>query len=195
MQGKFRESLELVNDIYEKTPRLRSAILFFLNRLPEKLNRSALCKYLYYADGHFYQKSGYPLFEVPFLHGEDAPEPLFINEIFHKMIQKGELEIVPFVKTVAHEGKPITVLQGMVLRTRQQPADIFTREEKKVLTSIALTLAGDLSLETRYFPQLYQHYTGTGLYELIPHMVFPKGRRPHLSFKAWARKIFRLMWQ
>ncbi len=188
-------SKQLVNDIYEATPKLRAAILFFLKRIPDKLNRISLCKHLYYADGHYFQKRGKAICELPYLHIEGSPQPQFFNEICMKMISKGELEVVPSVATEVRDGKPLIVLKGLVFRGIAEPPAVFSRDEQKVLNSVAATLAGDLSLETRYFPHLYQHYAGTGLFEVIPHMHFPEGRRPHLSWKAWARKVFRLMWQ
>lgn len=195
MEHNAHISRQLVNDIYESVPKLRAAILFFLAKIPDRLNRVSLCKHLYYADGHYFQKKGKPIGEVLYHHIEGSPQPIFFNEVCMKMIEHGEIEVVPSVVTEVREGKPVIVLKGMSFRGMVQPTFEFSRDEKKVLNSVAASLAGDLSLETRYFPHLYQHYAGTGLFEVIPYMHFPEGRRPHLSWKGWARKVFRLMWQ
>lgn len=186
---------DILLNVYNSTPKLRAAILYFVKRFPEKLNRVSLSKYLYYTHGYYFQKMQSHFFEVPFLHAEGSPEPLFFSEILLKMNERGEIEIVPFISTEAFEGKPITVLKGLVFKTSQNPPEIFTKPEKKALQTVAYTLAGDLSLETRYFPVLYQNYTGTGLYDIIPQPEITQSSKPNLSFRAWARKVFRLMWQ
>lgn len=175
-------------------PKLRNSILFFINRIPGKLNRASLCKHIYYGDGHFFQKYQKKITENDYLHVEGMPIPRSFNELIHCMVEAKELEIIPDIVTEITESEPITVLKGLTFHALA-PADmdIFTREEKKVLNSVASLLNGQLALETRYFPNLYQTYVQTGLFETIPFYDLPDGNRPHLSWKAWADKIFRLM--
>ncbi|MES0491732.1 MAG: type II toxin-antitoxin system antitoxin SocA domain-containing protein [Leptospirales bacterium] len=181
--------------LYRQAPKLRSAILFFIHKIPEKLNRVTLCKHLYYSDGHYYQKYEKTITELDYLHIEGSPQPLLFNEIMHEMVTKKEIEIFPQVVTKKTKHGPMMVLKGMVYRAHVEPPYVFSREEKKVLNSVALLFKGDLSLETRYYPNLYQQYTQTGLYEKIEQQKLPQGTRPHLSWKAWANKRFRLKWQ
>ena len=181
--------------LYRQAPKLRSAILFFIHKIPEKLNRVTLCKHLYYSDGHYFQKYGKMITELDYLHIEGSPQPLLFNEIMHEMVLSKEVEVIPQVVSVNSDDGPIMVLKGMVYDNLVDSQYAFSREEKKVLNSVALLFQGDLSLETRYYPNLYQQYTQTGLYEKIEQKELPKGRRPHLSWKAWANKIFRLKWQ
>lgn len=175
--------------------RLQAAILFFLNRFPGKLTRITLCKHLYYADGHFFQKYSGRITEHPYLHIEGSPQPVFFNEIMHDLVTSGSVEVIPDVKTDDSGERPVMILQGLSFKAKVETPNLFSREEKKVLRSVAAQLKGELSLETRYFPNLYQNYTQTGLYEKISFEQFPDGKRPHLSWKAWAGKVFRLKWQ
>lgn len=177
-----------------ETPKLRNAILFFIDKIPGKLNRASLCKHLYYGDGHYYQKYHKKITENEYLHVEGMPIPRSFNELINCMVKEKELEIIPDIVTEITESEPITVLKGLTFHALKKPdLDVFTREEKKVLNSVASLLNGQLSLETRYFPNLYQTYVQTGLFETIPFYDLPDGNRPHLSWKAWADKIFRLM--
>jgi hypothetical protein len=113
----------------------------------------------------------------------------------HEMVTRKEIEVFPDVMTNQTSEGPIMVLRGLCYRTSMQPPPLFSREEKKVLNSIAMLFQGNLTLETRYYPNLYQQYAQAGLYEKIPWVGLPKGIRPHISWKAWAKKVFRLLWQ
>jgi len=192
-EGDFKN--KNTSGLINEAPKLRSAILHFLSKIPKKLNRVTLCKHLYYADGHYFQKYGEGITELDYLHIEGSPQPLLFNEIMHEMVLNNEVEVIPQVVTENSDNGPIMVLKGMVYDNLVDPQYVFTREEKKVLNSVALLFQGDLSLETRYYPNLYQQYTQTGLYEKIEPKKLPQGTRPHLSWKAWANKIFRLKWQ
>ena len=178
-----------------EAPRLRSAILYFIARIPQKLTRVALCKLLYYADGHFFQKYQRTITENPYLHIEGSPMPLFFNEIMHDMINAGQIEVIPHVVTEMNDNQPIMVLKGLVYKALVDSNDKFQKPEKKVLSSVASVFQSDLSLETRYYPNLYQGYAQTDLYKQIVFEVLPEGKRPKLSFKAWAGKIFHLKMQ
>ncbi len=178
----------------DHAPKLHYAILYFINRMPGKLNRSTLSKHLYYSDGHFYQKYQRKITEMNYLHVEGMPVPRFFNELIHWMVKEKEIEIIPDIVKEVTDAEPITVIKGLSFHPRM-PYDlsIFSKEEKKVLHSVASLLNGQTLLETRYFPNLYQAYVQTGMFEVIAFHVFPDGIRPHLSWKAWAGKIFRLM--
>lgn len=176
--------------------KLNAAILFFLNKIPEKLNRISLCKHLYYADGHYFQKFSKVITETEYLHIEGSPQPVMFNEVLHTMIINKELEIIPLIVKEKATSGTINLLKGVTFKALKDNPPVFSREEVKVLNSIAMLFKGDLSLETRYYPNLYQHYTQTGLYEIISFHPLPdNGKRPHLSWKAWANKIFKLMGQ
>lgn len=180
----------------EEFPKLRAAILFFITRIPEKLNRVSLCKHLYYADGHFFQKYARQITENEYLHIEGSPQPVLFNEIMHTMVSEKEVEVIPLLVRKRGQTGNMVILKGLTYKANIEIPDVFTREELKVLNSIAMLFKGDLSLETRYYPNLYQYYTQTGLYEIIMLQPLPdEGKRPHLSWKAWANKIFKLMWQ
>lgn len=174
---------------------LEASILYFITRIPEKLNRISLCKHLYYADGHYFQKTGKTITSIEYLHIEGSPQPIFFNELLNKMIKSGKLAVIPKVVTEIRGGSPIMVLNGMAYRGIAEYDPVFTRDQLKVLNSVSSMFRGDLSLETRYFPLLYQQYVQTGLYEEIQFQRIPGGVRPHLQWKAWARNFFRLKWQ
>jgi len=183
-------------DVNTGFPKLRAAILFFINKIPEKLNRISLCKHLYYADGHFFQKYSRLITEIQYLHIEGSPQPAMFNEIMHSMVMENDIEITPLLVKERGPTGSMFVLKGLTFKAIKKPPDIFSREEIKVLNSVAMVFKGDMSLETRYYPNLYQHYTQTGLYEMITLLPLPDdGMRPHLSWKAWASKIFKLMWE
>lgn len=179
--------------LYEENPRLRAMIVFILRKLPGKLNRIALCKNLFYSEMHFYQKFRRTISGLEYLHIEASPVPRYFNEIMGEMVARKEVRVVPQVAPEVIEGKQIMVLRGMVFECDAPLMGVLGREELRVLRMVSSTLQNEMNLETRYFPQYYQHYVQTGLYEVIPNVVFPK--RPHLQFKAWSRKIYRLMWQ
>jgi len=185
--------------IEANTKKLEAGILFFIHKIPNKLDRIKLCKHLYYTEGHYFQKFSQSLFDLPFLHIEGSPQPIYFNEIINKMIQAKTISVIPNVVTENKDNSLITVLKGfgykLLIDYQFANTSIFTKVEKRVLSSVASLLNGDLSLETRYFPNLYQEYTQTGLYEEINSFKFATGKRPHLSWKAWANKIFKLRWQ
>jgi len=190
-----KASIEDANVMSLNFPKLEAAILFFVSNLPEKLNRIKLCKHLYYADGHYFQKFQETITENPYLHIEGSPVPLYFNEVIHQLVKSRKMEIMPQVITEEVGKKPVTVLKGLVYRATNGYSQEFTRLEKKVLNSVLAVLNGDLNLETRHFPYMYQEYAQTGLYEEIPFKEIASGKKPHLSWKAWANKVFRLMWQ
>ncbi len=179
--------------LYEENPRLRAMIIFILRKLPGKLNRVALCKNLFYTEMHYYQKSQKTISGLEYLHIEASPVPRHFNEIISEMVARKEVRVVPQVAPEVIEGKQIMVLRGMVFECDAPLLNVLGREELRAVRMVSSTLQNEMNLETRYFPQYYQHYVQTGLYEVIPSVVFPK--RPHLQFKAWSRKIYRLMWQ
>lgn len=180
---------------YESSPKLRATILQFIARLPEKLNRITLCKTLYYLDGHYFQKFGKTITEFPYMHIEGSPQPMYFNEIMHEMVMRKEVEIIPQIVKENNDDRPHLVLRGLVFKALDSAENVLSRDEIKMVKSIGRTLGGDMSLETRHFPNLYQLYAGTGLFEQIRFMQFPGGRRPHLSWKSWSDRIFNLKWQ
>lgn len=182
----------MLNSVPEAT-KLRAAILFFINKIPNKLNRVRLCKHLFYADGHFFQKYQRQITEFAYLHIEGSPQPIVFNEIICTMVNEKEIEIIPQVVTEMVGDTPTMVLKGFSYKALSSVPEVFTKEEKKVLKSIASLFYGDLSLETRYYPNLFQQYAQTDLYSQIEFLELNDGKRPHLSWKAWANKIFRLM--
>ncbi|MDH4200486.1 MAG: Panacea domain-containing protein [Spirochaetia bacterium] len=191
-QNKLDYKVNLVGDF----PKLRAAILFFINRIPEKLNRISLCKHLYYSDGHYFQKYSKQITEIEYLHIEGSPQPVMFNEVMHTMLVEKDIEITPLLVKEKGSNGPMILLKGMTYKALSKAPDVFSREEMKVLNSMAMLFNGDLSLETRYYPNLYQYYAQTGLYEIITFLPLPDdGKRPHLRWKAWANKIFKLMWQ
>lgn len=179
--------------IYAAAEKMRAMIIFVLRKLPGKLNRVALCKNLFYSEMHFFQKAGRTISGVDYLHIEASPVPRCFNELISEMVARKEVRVVPQVAPEVIEGKQIMVLRGMVFESDAPLLNVLGREELRALRMVASTLQNEMNLETRYFPQYYQHYVQTGLYEVIPNVTFPK--RPHLQFKAWSRKIYRLMWQ
>jgi|GEM_PF-779636 len=183
-------------DMNTGMPKLRAAILFMISKIPEKLNRVSLCKHLYYAEGHFFQKYSRLITETQYLHIEGSPQPVMFNEVMHSMVVEGDIEVTPLLVRERGPVGEMVVLKGLTFKANKKVPNVFSREELKVLNSVAMVFNGDLSLETRYYPNLYQHYTQTGLYEMITLLPLPDdGKRPHLIWKAWANKIFKLMWQ
>lgn len=185
--------MQHTKNIYTENEKLRAMIIFILRKLPGKLNRVALCKNLYYSEMHYFQKFGKGISGVDYLHIEASPVPRHFNEIIAEMVAQGEVRVVPHVAPEVIEGRQIMVLRGMVFESDAPLLTVLDRNELRAVRMVSSTLQNEMNLETRYFPQYYQHYVQTGLYEIIPPVVFPK--RPHLQFKAWSRKIYRLMWQ
>jgi hypothetical protein len=179
--------------IYDESDKLRAMIIFILRKLPGKLNRVALCKNLYYSEMHHFQKFGKTISGIDYFHIEASPVPRHFNEIMGEMVARGDVKVVPHVAPEVIDGRQIMVLRGMVFHTEAPLIGVLGRDELRAVRMVSSTLQNEMNLETRYFPQYYQHYVQTGLYELIPNVTFPK--RPHLQFKAWSRKIYRLMWQ
>ncbi|MBS0619458.1 MAG: hypothetical protein JSR44_14825 [Spirochaetes bacterium] len=177
----------------ENQQKLRAMIIFILRKLPSKLNRIALCKNLYYSEMHYFQKTGKSISGVDYLHIEGSPMPRHFNEIMATMVESKEVRVVPQVAPEVIEGRQIMVLRGMVFECDAPLVNALSREELRAVRMVSSTLQNEMNLETRYFPQYYQHYVQAGLFEVIPFIAFPK--RPHLKFKAWSRKIYRLMWQ
>lgn len=176
-------------------PEMEDMILFFANKFSGKMDRVLLCKYLYYSDGHFFQKKGTTISTIPYMHIEGSPVPMFFNEIMHQMVREKKVSVTPNIETKKGKDGPMVVLKGLAYKALVPPNGHLSKEQKRVLSSIASTLGGDLSLETRYYPNLYQQYAQTGLYETIPFERLPGGTRPHLSWKSWGRKIFNLRWE
>ncbi|MFZ5629008.1 MAG: hypothetical protein ACOY5B_07750 [Spirochaetota bacterium] len=193
MLNDSNESQAASARLYEENPRLRAMIIFILRKLPGKLNRVALCKNLFYSEMHYYQKVQKTISGLEYLHIEASPVPRHFNEIISEMVARKEIRVVPQVAPEVIEGKQIMVLRGMVFECDAPLLNVLGREELRAVRMVSSTLQNEMNLETRYFPQYYQHYVQTGLYEVIPNVTFPK--RPHLQFKAWSRKIYRLMWQ
>jgi hypothetical protein len=179
--------------IYEESEKMRAMIIFILRKLPGKLNRIALCKNLFYAEMHYYQKTGQTISGMDYFHIEASPVPRHFNELMSEMVARKEVRVVPQVAPEVIEGRQIMVLRGMVFECDAPLLNVLSREELRAVRMVSSTLQNEMNLETRYFPQYYQHYVQTGLYEVIEPVIFPK--RPHLQFKAWGRKIYRLMWQ
>lgn len=185
--------MQHTRQIYEEYEKLRAMIVFVLRKLPGKLGRVPLCKNLYYSEMHHFQKFGKTISGVDYLHIEASPVPRHFNELMAEMVSRGEVRVVPNVAPEVIDGRQIMVLRGMVFDCEAPLVNALDRNELRAVRMVSSTLQNEMNLETRYFPQYYQHYVQTGLYEVIPNVTFPK--RPHLQFKAWSRKIYRLMWE
>lgn len=173
---------------------LISAILFICQKCPRPLSRVSLCKMLYYADGHFFQKYAKTISGCDYLHVEGSPQPVFFNEILQEMIAKKQMTIVPEIKQKVTKEGMISVLNGLIYKPLCESFYAFKKEEEKVLLSVVKTFQGDLSLETRHYPNLYQQYVQTGLCQKIIWQPLQEGK-PHLSWKGWSSRIFRLWGQ
>ncbi|RME93321.1 MAG: hypothetical protein D6767_01245, partial [Candidatus Hydrogenedentota bacterium] len=132
---------------------------------------------------------------VPYLHIEGSPMPMFFNEIIHQMVLEKKIKVTPRIETESSEHGTLLVLKGLAYEALEKANMNFPKSAKHVLSSVASLLGSDISLETRYFPNLYQKYAQTNLYEIIPFERLPGGKRPHLSWKSWGKRIFRLKWE
>ena len=127
------------------------------------------------------------------MHVEGSPQPMHFNEYLHMMILDKELSVVPQIETNISNGQPINTVKGITFETKLEAnMSVFTNEEKKVLKSVAALLGGNMALETRHYSDLYQLYAQTDLYSEIVRPKYKGGGKAHLSFKAWASKVFKL---
>ena len=141
--------------------KLQHAILFILEKSPNGRTKLDLCKLLYYADGVSYQKHKSMITNATYYHLEESPFPAPLFDTLVQMKKSNALTIEPFF---SGEG-----IQGFRLKqTQNSTHSLLTKEEKRILSKVLEVFKTKVESESSHYPNLYENYVVTPLYEEIP---------------------------
>ncbi|TGN17598.1 type II toxin-antitoxin system antitoxin SocA domain-containing protein [Leptospira idonii] len=172
--------------------KLCHAILWILEKSPNGRTRLDLAKLLYYSDGVHFQKHAEMITRGIYIHLEDSPYPVKLNEAIMFLKEKGHVSATPVISAKGVQGFNLNFsqpLEGLIL----------TREEKRVMRKVNEAFRGKVVDESRHYPNLYENYVVTPLYEAIPFDVARINTKIHVfmqkSLLNLSGKIFRVLFE
>jgi len=127
-----------------------------------------------------------------YIHLEDSPYPVKLNEALLALTEKGTIDTVPVISAKG--------VQGFVLRfVKPLEGLILTREEKRVMMKVVEAFRGRVVDENRHYPNLYENYVVTPLYEAIPFAIERINTKIHVLMKKsllqLSGKMFRVLFE
>ncbi|MDF3819156.1 DUF4065 domain-containing protein [Leptospira sp. 96542] len=172
--------------------KLCHAILWILEKSANGRARLDLAKLLYYSDGVHFQKHASMITRSVYIHLEDSPYPVKLNEALLFLKEKGHIEALP---KIAGDG-----IQGFVLRfLKPMEGLILSREEKRVMMKVVEAFRGRVVDENRHYPNLYENYVVTPLFDSIPFTVERINTKIHVlvqkSLLNLSGKMFRVLFE
>ncbi len=172
--------------------KLCHAILWILEKSPNGRSRLDLAKLLYFSDGVYFQKHASMITAGVYIHLEDSPYPVKLNEA---LLYLREMEAIDTAPIISAKG-----VQGFVLRfIKPLEGLMLTREEKRVIMKVVETFKGRVFDENRHYPNLYENYVVTPLYEAIPFLIERINTKIHVLMKKsllqWSGKMFRVLFE
>ncbi|WP_411822101.1 type II toxin-antitoxin system antitoxin SocA domain-containing protein [Leptospira sp. 'Mane'] len=172
--------------------KLCHAILWILEKSPNGRARLDLAKLLYYSDGVHFQKHASMITTGIYVHLEDSPYPVKLNEALLFLKEKGHIDASPVISAKG--------IQGFSLRFLK-PLDglILTKEEKRVMMKVVEAFRGKVVDESRHYPNLYENYVVTPLYDSIPFAIERINTKIHVlvqkSLLQLSGKMFRVLFE
>ncbi|MCG6145803.1 type II toxin-antitoxin system antitoxin SocA domain-containing protein [Leptospira bandrabouensis] len=172
--------------------KLCHAILWILEKSPNGRARLDLAKLLYYSDGVHFQKHAEMITRGDYIHLEDSPYPVKLNEALLFLKEKGHIDAIPKI-----EGNGI---QGFTLRfLKPLEGLVLSREDKRVMMKVLEAFRGRVVDENRHYPNLYENYVVTPLFDSIPFSVDRINTKIHVlvqkSLLNLSGKMFRVLFE
>ncbi|MCZ8343250.1 MAG: DUF4065 domain-containing protein [Leptospira sp.] len=172
--------------------KLLHAILWILEKSPNGRTRLDLAKLLYFSDGVYFQKHAEMITRSRYIHLEDSPYPVNLNEALLFLREKGHIEAFPKVSGNGIQGFSIQFIkpsEGLVL----------SREEKRVMMKVVEAFRGRVVDENRHYPNLYENYVVTPLFDEIPFNIERINTKIHVfvrkSLLNLSGKVFRVLFE
>jgi hypothetical protein len=172
--------------------KLCHAILWILEKSPNGRSRLDLAKLLYFSDGVHFQKHASMITGGVYIHLEDSPYPVKLNEALLFLREKGCIEAFPVISPKGVQGFSLQfkkALEGLVL----------SKEEKRVMMKVVEMFRGRVFDESRHYPNLYENYVVTPLYEAIPFAIDRINTKIHVLMKKsllqLSGKMFRVLFE
>ncbi|MDZ4725666.1 MAG: DUF4065 domain-containing protein [Leptospira sp.] len=172
--------------------KLCHAILWILQKSPNGRSRLDLAKLLYFSEGVHFQKHARMITGGTYIHLEDSPYPVKLNEALLILIEKGTIDTVPLITAQG--------IQAFTLRfVKPLEGLILTKEEKRVMMKVVEAFRGKVVDESRHYPNLYENYVVTPLYEAIPFAINRINTKIHVliqkSLLQLSGKMFRVLFE
>lgn len=172
--------------------KLFHAILWILERSPQGRSRLDLAKLLYYSDGVHFQKHAEMITKMDYIHLDDSPYPVKLNEALLYLKTEGFLDISPKIDGTGLSGFSLRYLKPM-------EGYVLSKEEKRVLAKVSEAFRGKVVDESRHYPNLYENYVVTPLLEAIPFTVERINTKIHVliqkSLLNLSGKMFRVLFE
>lgn len=172
--------------------KLCHAIVWILEKSPNGRSRLDLAKLLYYSDGVYFQKHACMITNGFYIHLEDSPYEVKLNEALLYLKKEGKIDATPLLSDKGIQGFTLRFLKPM-------NSLILTKEEKRVMMKVVEAFKGRVTDESRHYPNLYENYVVTPLYEAIPFIVERINTKIHVlmhkSLLQLSGKMFRVLFE
>ncbi|EQA46966.1 PF13274 family protein [Leptospira broomii serovar Hurstbridge str. 5399] len=142
--------------------KLLEVISFILQRSPSGRNRQELAKLIYLADGVFFQKYAKIITGQKYIHLEDSPYAMELNQALLHLKENRLIDVLPKLTETGIAG----YLLIWVGPAHEEEIDL-NRQEKRILRKVLENFKGKVYDENRVYPNLYENYVITPLFSEI----------------------------
>jgi hypothetical protein len=172
--------------------KLCHTILWILEKSPNGRSRLDLARLLFYSDGVYFQKHAEMITGNVYIHLEDSPYPVKLNEALLYLREKGCIDTSPVLSALGIQGFTLRFLKSM-------ETSVLSKEEKRVIMKVLEAFRGKVVDESRHYPNLYENYVVTPLYEAIPFAIGRINTKIHVLMKKSllqvSGKMFRVLFE
>ncbi|MEI1279073.1 type II toxin-antitoxin system antitoxin SocA domain-containing protein [Leptospira venezuelensis] len=142
--------------------KLLEVISFILQRSPRGRNRQELAKLVYLSDGVFFQKYAKVITQQKYIHLEDSPYPMELNQALLHLKENSLIDVTPKLTETGISGYLLTWVG-----TEHEDEIDLNRQEKRILRKVLENFKGSVYDENRVYPNLYENYVITPLFSEI----------------------------
>ncbi|GBF49686.1 hypothetical protein LPTSP4_12020 [Leptospira ryugenii] len=172
--------------------KLCHAILWILEKSSQGRNRIDLAKLLYFSDGVCFQKHAKMITDSVYIHLDDSPYPIALNEALLHLKKQGHIDAVPLITAQGIQCFQLRFVSAI-------PGLVLSKEEKRIMMKVVEAFRSKVVDESRHYPNLYENYVVTPLFEEIPFAIDRINTKIHVlvqkSLLQLSGKMFRVLFE
>ncbi|MDX1960848.1 MAG: DUF4065 domain-containing protein [Leptospiraceae bacterium] len=171
--------------------KLKEVILYILEKSPKGRTRVDLSKLVYYSDTVYFQRHSELITGSRYLHLEDSPQAFGFIEIIAELLELKEIIIQPKIEQAK--------MFGFTIHSIAPKPNSLSKEEIRIINKVLNAFPGAIRDENRQYPNLYESYVITPVYEEILISTERVNTKIHFTKKksllSLSGKLFRVLFE
>lgn len=145
--------------------KLQEVIYYIIKLYPNKLDRKNLSKLIYFSDGVFFQHHNQMITNEKYIHLEDIPGILNLNQALLNLVTGG------FVTVEVDFSLETSKFDKFILKINLEKPIQLEREEKRIINKVLKAFKNGIYDEDKKYPNLYENYILSPIFQEIPFKI------------------------